>query len=302
MALVTESPIDLTKISPPDAIESLSFEEIFSASIADLKARLVAAGVPWDMDGIETDPLVILEQARSYRELILRARVNDAVRSVLVPTATGANLDNVVARQGIQRLTLQPANPIARTPAVMESDANLRRRYLLSFERPSAGSAARYEFEALTAFPAAGHVLVNGRAVHGRRGDTDIVVTGPGGRTPTPEELAAVTAAVLKPTIVPEAVALAVLPAERVEYAVRLRVAIPPGPDADVIVQDVRARVRAAADARTQIGAEIPAGLLPGAAYGANIIRVTDLQPVTIAANRYKVPVCTEIQIEVERL
>jgi phage-related baseplate assembly protein len=290
MSLTT---IDLSQLPAPDAVESLDVELIYAETLADFRARYPAFTAV-----LESDMVLKLIQAVDWREYIMRQRVNDAVRAVLSPFAKGADLDNVAARQGVARLILVPATDVV--PAVMESDANLLRRYLLSFDRPSAGSASRYLYEVFTVFPEAGDASVVGRAVHGRRGDTDIVISGPAGRNPTAEELAAVHAAVLAPGVQPEAVRVTVLAATRREYTASLVIEVPKGPDAALVRLECGARVRAAANARTIIGGEVPEDLLSGAAYGPNIIKVRDLAPVTIVADPYVVPVCTAISVAVE--
>ena len=63
------------------------------------------------------------------------------------------------------------------------------------------------------------------------------------------------------------------------------------------MVTDARARVKAAADARLKIGAQVPFWSVAGAAYGPNVIRVASPSVVDVAANPYAIPVCTGIQI-----
>ncbi|MCF1502907.1 baseplate assembly protein [Afifella sp. H1R] len=306
--------IDLSRVPAPAAIEALDYEALQTGFLARFVAawdaqRLADPTLPaWDVGGLETDPAVIAGEAWAYLRLLDRARVNDAVRAVLAPLASGFDLDNVAASANVERLVVREAT--AELPEILESDAALLRRYLLSFDRPSAGSRGRCLYEAWSAWPSGfdeagdpigmGDAVVNGRAVHGRRGDTDVVITGPAGRDPTDAELAQVRAAVLADTAYPEAIALSVIRAARAEYTVALTIDVPPGPDASVIAAESTARVRAAADSRTLIGAEIPAGYLAGAAYGANVIKVRDDAPVAIDPDPYTVPVCTAITVTPE--
>jgi len=297
--------IDLSRLPPPDAIEPLDFETLFAAfagRFADAwdAARQRDPSLPlYDVGGIETDPVVIIGQAWSYLRLLDRARVNDAVRSVLAPLAHGADLDQVAARQGIVRLTIVPASE--GVPAIMETDAALLRRYLLSFDRPAAGTAGRYLYEAWTARPLLQDVKVNGRAVHGRIGDTDIVIAGAGGAAASGEDITAVQAAVSHPHVKPEAVGVAVIGATRVEYQVVQTIVVPVGPDADLIKAEAEARVRSVTSARTLIGAAVPRDLIAGAAFGEGVLVVTHVSPAaSIAAHPYAIPVCTAIDISVE--
>jgi len=251
---------------------------------------------------IESSITKKLVEAVATRENRLRGRVNDALKGVLTPFAKGSDLDNVVARQGIERLEIP--SPVEGQPAQMESDASLLRRYLLSFDIASAGSADRYLYEAWTTWPQNADrslglwdARVNGFDVHGRRGDTDVVIIGPFGRLATSSEKAAISAAVRAPHVKPEAVSVAVLDAVRVEYTANLAIETRPGPSPDFVKADVVARIRREADKRMTIGGEIPAGFLAGVAYGDNVITVTDLDPVAIEPDPYSVPVLTEINV-----
>jgi len=294
--------IDLARVPLPDAIETIEFETLQADFISRFQAAWEAerandSTLPaFTIAQLQANPVVIVGQAVSYLRLLDRQRVNDVVRSVFATTARRADLDALVARQNVQRLVLVPAT--ADAAAVMESDDALLRRYLLSFDRGSAGSAGRYLFEAWTAWPEMADARVNGFAVHGRRGDTDVVIAGPGGRAPTDVERRAVAAAVLALNVKPEAVAVAVRGADVVAYEVRLAVEIPPGPDARLVVEQVEDLVRAAAKARLLIGAEIPAGFFAGIAYGAgNVIRVRDLEPFAIDPDPYAIPVMVGLAV-----
>ena len=293
--------IDLSRLAPPAAIEALDFETLRAAFVERFlafwnEARAADPTLPaYDVETLETDPAGILGQAWSYLRLLDRRRVNDAILSVLAPFARGADLDAIAAGANVTRLVVTPA--ANGQPVVLESDEALLRRYLLSFDRPAAGSRDRYLYEAWTAWPLMGDAAVLGFGVHGKRGDVHIVITAPGGRVPTDPEFGLVFAALHDSRVKPEAVGLTILRAERVEYTVSLRITIPAGPDGALVAAEAEARVKAATDARTLIGGEIPLGLLTGAAYGPNVIAVEDLAPVVIAADPYKVPVCTGIDV-----
>jgi phage-related baseplate assembly protein len=143
------TPINLSLLPTPQVLEALDFETIFEAMLADLRARYVAFDAL-----VESDPAYKLLQVCAYRELLLRNRINDAARAVMLAYAQGADLDQIAANYGVARLTITPANPeaVPATPAVMESDAALRQRTLLSLSGYStAGSRGAYKFHAFTA-------------------------------------------------------------------------------------------------------------------------------------------------------
>lgn len=312
LAVYAPTAIDISRLAAPDAIEVLDFEVLYAGFKERFltfwgKQRLLNPALPsYDVQDLETDPAGIVGEAWSYLRLLDRQRVNDAFRSLLAAYAKGSNLEAIVAGRNISRLVIVPGT--SNSPEIMESDDALLRRYLLSFDAPSAGSAGRYAYDAFTAWPQSPDrtiglwdVRVNGWKVHGRRGDTDVVIIGPFGRLPTSDEMTTVRASVTHPDRAPEAVAISVIAATRVEYAVSLVLEVPPiGPSHDVLKAEAISRVRAAAAERILIGGEIPQGFLMGAAFTAGVIKVRDRMPVEIAPDPYSVPVMTDLVIDIE--
>lgn len=136
--------IDLSRLPAPEVIKNVSFEAILAARLADLVARFAAAGIDIDTTSLETEPAAILQQEDAYREALDLAAINDAARAIMLPFATGGNLENLAAFYGVKRLIVTAAvvddagNVV--TPAVMESDDALRRRVQLAPEAlPYAG-------------------------------------------------------------------------------------------------------------------------------------------------------------------
>lgn len=288
--------IDLTRIPPPAIIEALSSPALRAAFITRFRdywtaQRALDPTLPdYSVDMLESDPVVIAGEAWSFLRLLDRARVNDAVLAVLAPTALGADLDNVVARANVQRLVVTPATDTL--PAVMESDARLLMRYLLAFSRPAAGSREGYLYDVYTALPILYHAQVNGRAVHGRRGDVDVVLAGPGGRNLTDPEMDVCRAALLAPNRKPEAVAVVALRATRNVYNVSGSILVAKGPDAETVRFEAVARLTALAAERMKIGALAPANALEGALYGPGVVAATLPAPAAdIAADPYAIPI-----------
>lgn len=309
---MTLETIDLSRLPAPEAIESIDFETLLDAFKARFLTSWNAARAKddslrvYDTIDLETDSANIAGQAWSWLRLLDRQRVNDGLKALLVVLASKGNLDAAVASRNVQRQVIIPATGDA--AAVMEGDFALLRRYLLSYDLPSAGSAGRYLYDAWTAWPQSDdktHGLwdarVNGRAVHGRRGDTDVVLIGPGGRLLTSDELATIRSAVAHPDRTPEAVGLSVMSASRQEYQVALTVEVAAsGPSPELLKAEAEKRVIAAASDRIAINGEVPAALLSGAAYGSGIVKVIDRAPVIISADPYAVPVMTSLDIVVE--
>ena len=142
--------IDLAGIPPPPIIEPLDFETIRSEVIADTQNRLNAAGVPYDVGMLETGPVVYLNEAWGARELNLRARINDAVKAVLLASSWSGNLDQVGA------LLTTVRNLVNGLP---EGDDLFRHRIQLAPEAFSvAGPEGAYEYFALLILGPAGAI------------------------------------------------------------------------------------------------------------------------------------------------
>lgn len=98
--------IDLTAIAPPDIVDPLDFATL----LINRKGRLLSLLPDEDRAAIaavlelESEPLVKLLEESAYRELILRARINDAARANLLAFASGADLDQLGAFYGLPRL------------------------------------------------------------------------------------------------------------------------------------------------------------------------------------------------------
>ena len=92
--------IDLSKLPVPDVLETLDFEDQFSAVLARFR---VAMGDQWSA-ALESDPVVKEFELFTYELITLRARVNAAAKAVLLASSTGNDLDNVLALLGAARL------------------------------------------------------------------------------------------------------------------------------------------------------------------------------------------------------
>lgn len=148
--------LDLSQLPAPDVVETLDYETL----LAERKATLISlypaeqqAAVARTL-ALESEPIVKLLQENAYREVILRQRVNEAARAVMLAYATGADLDQIGANYNVQRLTLTPADnsTLPPTAAVMESNNDFLMRIQQSFEGLSvAGPTGAYEWHARSA-------------------------------------------------------------------------------------------------------------------------------------------------------
>lgn len=127
---------DLSGFPPPQAVEELDFETLFAAFKADMTARMPEIAPLLEL---ESEPATKLGQVHSYVEMLVRARINDAIRANLLAYATGPDLDHLAAFYDVVRLW-------------DETDEALRRRVILTIQgRSTGGTAPRYRSVALGA-------------------------------------------------------------------------------------------------------------------------------------------------------
>jgi phage-related baseplate assembly protein len=139
--------INLSGLTPPDVIETLDYEAIVTDMRDNLVARFPAIQGVIDL---ESEPARKLIEAFAYREMLLRARINDAARSVLLASSYGSNLDHLAALFATQRMQVENDDGTL----VDEDDDRLRRRVQLAPEAFSvAGPEGAYVYHALTVAP-----------------------------------------------------------------------------------------------------------------------------------------------------
>jgi len=98
----------LKEIPSPELLENLDFQKLLKELENTFKQCLNKE----ELELLESDNYKALLEVLAYRELILRARINEAIKSMLLPYASSNDLDNVVALYGIQRL--KGSYPIAK--------------------------------------------------------------------------------------------------------------------------------------------------------------------------------------------
>lgn len=135
---------DLASLPPPQSIEELSFERIFAEMLQDFRARY-----PQYSALLASDPAIKLIEVAAYRELLLRARINEAARANLLAFAVGNDLEHLGAFYGVSRLPQEQDEPLRR---------RIRAR-IMGFA--NAGGAAHYRYWALSASPEVADVAVD---------------------------------------------------------------------------------------------------------------------------------------------
>lgn len=290
---MSSTAIDLSQLAPPALVETLDFEQILAALQADFTTRYPAYTA-----ALESDPVQALLEVAAYRELIVRARVNDAARACLLAYALDADLDHLAALYGVQRLLLDAGDPSAvpPVPATYESDPRLRARAQLALEGFStAGPVGAYEFWALSAdahvldvsvqSPVPGQVLVT---VLDSRGDG----------TPVAPLLSAVAATLNAEDVRPLTDQVVVQAATVVPYTVTAALTTYPGPDASVIRQAAEDAARAYVAAHHRLGHDITLSGLYAALHQPGVQRVALTAPAAdLALAAHQAGWCTALTV-----
>jgi phage-related baseplate assembly protein len=284
--------VDLSKLPMPAVVETLSFEQLV-AEAKSVLLQFISAVAPDQVEALtavltlRSEPMVKLIEVMAYRELILRQRINDAARAVTIAGAYGADLDNLVALLGVQRLVVTPADPVNQTPAVMESDEALRRRALLAPEAYSvAGPEGAYISHALVA---SGGVL-DASCTSPAPGDVVVTVLSRlGDGVPSEALLTTVESVVGSERVRPLTDHVMVRAAEILTFAISARITTFAGPDAQVVLQEARARLDAYLAGAFRLGRDVTrSGVIAAlAAEG-----VQDVELIEPAAN----VVCSRLQ------
>jgi phage-related baseplate assembly protein len=136
---------DLSTLPAPTVVQELSYDAIVARQNAEFQEhwaelRLTYPDLPdYDVSMLETDPAVILNETESYRELLLRARINEAARARLLAFAQKGDLDQLAIFYDVIRL-----------PG--ETDTRLKLRVILAIQgRSTGGPKERYKSIAMAA-------------------------------------------------------------------------------------------------------------------------------------------------------
>ncbi|MGP9438139.1 baseplate assembly protein [Ewingella sp. AOP8-B2-18] len=294
--------IDLSQLPAPNVVEQLDYESLF----AERKSTLISLYPPEQQEAIsrtlslESEPLVKLLQENAYREVILRQRVNEAARAVMVAYATGSDLDQLAANNGVQRLVLKPADSttIPPTDAVMESDSDLRMRIPQAFEGLSvAGPSGAYEYHA--------------RSADGRVADASAISPAPAEVTitilsrdndgkATPDLLAAVDKALNDEDVRPVADRVTVQAAEIVPYQIEAVLYVLPAPEIEPVRAASEAQLKKYINTQGRLGRDIHLSAIYAALHVEGVQRVELQSPLAdIVLDKTQASLCTAYSLSV---
>ncbi|MBU3381197.1 baseplate assembly protein [Escherichia coli] len=292
--------IDLSQLPAPDVVETLDFETI----LAERKATLVSLYPEEQQDAVartlalESEPLVKYLEENAYREVIWRQRVNDAAKGCTLAYASNNDLDVMAGNNNTARQIVTPADDstIPPTPAVMESDTDLRLRAQQAYEGLSvAGPVGAYEY--------------HGRSADGRVADISVVSPSPAcvtitvlsredDGTASDELLTIVEKALNAEEVRPVGDRVTVQSAEIVPYQIDATLYFYPGPEAEPILQAAEEKLKAYISAQQRLGRDIRQSAIYAALHVEGVQRVELAAPLAdIVLSKYQASCCTEYHI-----
>ena len=287
--------VDLSQLAPPNVVEALDFESIFAAMLADLRARDAAFTAL-----VESDPAYKILEVAAYRELLIRQRVNDAAKAVMVAYATGADLDQIAANYDVARLLVTPADntTIPPTAAVYETDDEFRNRIILSLEGyTTAGSRGSYVFHALSSSGDCKDVAVESLTP----GTVNVAVLSRTGTGAAPAAtIAAVTEALNAEVVRPLCDTVSVTSAQIVNYAITASLTVFPGTGQAEVLAAATVAAQAYAAEQHRLGRDITRSGIFAALHQPGVQNVAITSPaadVAIAWNQ--APNCTGITVTI---
>lgn len=269
----TFTAVELSKLPVPDLTEQVSFEQ----SYADLKATLYLLA-PEYATLLESDPMSVLLQVCAYREVHLRESFNVRGKGNMLAYAGGGDLDNLGAFFGVVRQQITPADPKTNTPAVMESDVELRRRIQLAPEGYSvAGPEGAYLFHALSADPD----VLDVSAMSPTPGEVLVtLLSRSGDGVPSSGLVERVASALMDGNVRPLTDLVTVRAAEIMRYTVKAEIVTYAGPDAAVVLEEANRRLRAYVDESHRLGRDVPRSGLYASLHVEGVQRVNLIEPV----------------------
>ena len=289
------SAIDLSLLPAPTVVEALDYETILAAMLADLQSRDASFSAL-----VESDPAYKVLEVAAYRELLVRQRVNDAARAVMLAFAGGSNLDQLAALQNVARLLVAAgdANAVPPVAPTYESDGRLRQRVQLAPEGQStAGPSGSYEFQALSASADVLDVDVSSPAA------VQVVVTvlsALGDGTPDQALLDAVSAALSDKTVRPLTDQVTVQAPQIVDYAITAVLTLYEGPDANVVRQAADDAVTKFAADNHRLGRDVTLSGLYAALHQPGVMNVALSAPAAdLVIGPQQASWCTAISVTV---
>lgn len=268
---MSESEIDLSQLPPPTVVEPLDYETIYAERKAAFLALLPVneQAVMEQTLALESEPVSKLLQESAYRELILRQRINEAARAVMLAFAAGADLDHLAALYGVLRQW---------NGDIFESDTALRARVQLAPEGFTvAGPKLSYEFHTRS-------VSTDIRSVNvysSSPGQVDVVIlTYSNDGIATDQMIGAVYTALSHETIRPLCDRVVVARPTLITYSITATLLVGSGSDSETIRQAALAAVTNYTSDNFRAGFTVPISGIYSSLHQPGVIRVEMESPI----------------------
>lgn len=273
--------LDLSSLPLPDVIETLDYEGIYdfvSSMFLILWAqkRVLKPELPEiNVLNLETDPVAVAIEAWATYIVVMRARVNDTAKALMLSSTTGTDLDNFAADFNLSRRQIgtdDGGNPI------YESDEEFRlRRALAPDGYAAAGPENAYKFFALSADGSIKQV----EAVKGEANRCDIILLGRDGDGTVATEVITKVYQALSPKVTrPLTDTVYVRSAAIVAQPIVVHITVGSGPDKAAIAAKAKSSIEAYARSRSAIGRVLHVSGLVAAAHNGNALEnATVIEP-----------------------
>ncbi len=276
--------IDLSLLPPPNIIEPLDFEQI----LAERKARLLSLYPAAEQAAVaallelESEPLNKLLQENAYRELVLRQRINDGARAVMLAFSGGADLEHLLALLGAERRE-------------GESDDEYRQRgQLAPFGFSVAGPLNAYRYHALSA----DSDVLDARADQPQPGVVRVTVLSRSRQAAAPELLQRVADALTADDIRPLNDTVQVQAATLRPWSINARIYVGSGAAPEPLLVAAREAAEAYAAAQHAINAPVRLSGIYAALHQPGALRVELLSPTAdIEPHAQTAPICTAVTL-----
>ncbi len=290
------TPIDLSKLSAPDVVEEIDHKVIIAEMVNDLRRRDLAFDAL-----VESDPAWKTLEVAAYREMLLRQRVNDVARSVMLAFASGSDLDHMGALFGVTRKIINPENleVIPPTTAVMEADTDFRYRITLALEGLStAGPEGSYLYHTLKCSKIKDASVVGPPTVS--PGQVLVTILGNfGDGTVAAEVVDEVKSLLNAENVRPITDEVIVKGAKIHHYKIVATLYTFDGPDPDVIINKARKNAEAFVSSSHRVGRDIPISGIYAALHVEGVQRVVLTEPTeTLKLDHTQAPYCAYTDIK----
>lgn len=239
----------------------------------------------YDVENLETDPVIVAAREISFRRLLDLQAINDAGRRLTLAHADGEALAHLAATyHRTQRAVIKPAT--STTAAVYESDDELRARAQLAPEALAdlGLTAGGYIYFVRTAFASA---IKDVRPIRRGAGGIELRLLGREGDGTVADNILADVIRAFQPESMTQSTDILTVFSGEIEHlSASLTLMIPRGPDPAAVIAAATAQLNAYRAQIHRLGATVYAEALANAAHVGSVIAVRVNSPAVDAHGR----------------